>query len=407
MGSKLSSSITAKNGWLYVKTIALKPEEAKFIRTPFIEDQEPKQYRALTLEAAGVDYSKDTYSEGAAKLYASPLHAHIARCADEAKRLGMKRKVPPVKYSESDKCVIEELIDTYNNERIIAKLPESGVFFLGDRMAYSSNQAPENIILGNKNNTHIFSVFSELSDATMFFRSIMYNIKHNKIEEKLWKKREAELKAKLEDSSIDEVTREKYLRQLDEKCGQTVLISPSSADLGYLCEADKYVDSRVAQFYDEKTSVQSVIEWSEKLMESRKKKCESLRSEEEKAAIKNPVWIICIGWDKKKGMGVDPDATLRTKMNTIFNLCGEFGIHFIFICTGLGRINESVFSNFNFKIAGRIDADSSLLLLKSKIAAKSEPKNGWMYLNNKGENVRLKIYASQSDRKIASDEIVL
>lgn len=397
MGSKLSSSITAKNGWLYVKTVSLKPEEAKFIKTPFIEDKEKDEYQSLTLEAANVDYSRDSYIEAADKLHASPLHAHIARLADEAKKRGMLRKIPPVKYSESDECKFEYLENAFKNKAIIAKLPKFGVFFLGDRMAYSANQAPENVILGAKNNTHIFSVFNDNQDPPKFFKSLMYNIKHNTIEKEIIEERKAMLESRLKSCTSDE-ERASIENQLKDVKGQTILIHASSNDLGYVMEADLYLDERLAHFYDEKVKPIEILNWVEKVMESRR------ANPKEK---ERPIWVFCLGWDKAQGVGVDPDHMMRGKMTSILSLCGELNIHFIFICSSLGKITEAVFSTCNILIAGRVDSDTSIMLMKSKIANKTEPKNGWMYIRRDGKCTRVKIYQSEITREIAADEIYI
>lgn len=397
MGSKLSSSITAKNGWLYIKTVSLKPEDAKFCRTPFIQNDIDKQFRSLTLESAGVDYTKDDYLEGCKKLHGSVLHEHIARTCVEAKKRGMLHKNPPVTYNEKDECKFSFLEDVYKNEAIIAKLPKYGVFFMGDRMAYSENQAPENVILTAKNNSHIFAVFNDDNDIPMFFKTIVYNIKHNKIEQEIINERTAQFKAMLEEAESPEETHA-ILKKLENVQGQTILYHAANMDMGYICEVDKYLDDRTKQFYSEKSTYKDVFDWVNNVMESRKEHPEQKE---------RPLWVICIGWDKLRGVGVDMDTMYRAKLISTLALCGELNIHFIWICTGLGKISEPIFSNFNVLVAGRVDSDTSVMLLKSKVAAKTEPANGWMYIKKDGVTNRVKIYQSEITREIAKEEIIL
>lgn len=369
MGSKLSGLITAKNGWLYVKTVSIKPENAVFIKTPFIQDQEDKKYLDLTREAAGV-VDTDDYITAAEKMHASPLHMHIAKCAQEALKRGMARTEPPVKYSESDECKFQYLVDFWNNKEAVKKFPKSGIFFMGDRMAYSTNQAPENIILGAKNNTHMFCLFEKIVDIPNFYKSIIYNIKHNRIEEELIKERGK---------------------------GQTIAVHTANEDLGYLCYAEEDMSPACKSLYDIHVQAKDVIDWATKLFNYRK----------EHGVKDTPVWIICLDWNKAKGVGVDPDAMLKSRMDSLLNTCGEYNIHFIWICSGQGKIAAATLAPFGIRIGGSMSTDASLFLLGSRLANKNEPKNGWMYIQQAGEATRVKIYQSKFDRKVESDKIVL
>ena len=158
INSTRASDIKEPYGYLIVKSLEMKtPEEQKRYKTPFLADK-----------------------PGSGKETSSELFDNIKYLNDLAIERGFPER-DVITYEEATKHPIQELIDTYKNPLIAEKLPDSGVFFLGNRMAYNENRAPDNIIIGAKNNSNIMSVCGDYNDYVLWFNQLMCNIQNNKV----------------------------------------------------------------------------------------------------------------------------------------------------------------------------------------------------------------------------------
>lgn len=338
LGTKRASEIKEPNGYLIVRSVEMTKEQQKRYRTPFLPDSDKPGKP-------------------------SELRKHIKRAYDRACALPDFKFRDVITYEEATKHTIEELESYYKEDFVQAGLPENGgLFFLGQRMAYSENRAPMNVILSAQNNKHIYSVFEDMTDAVNFFNSVMANIRCNKGE-------------------------------------YNVFINSQIRDLHYVCEIDKCADPDLLALSDEKTDIYTVKAWVTEL----------LRLRIENNAKSTPMYVILLGWDKAQGFGVDADTVYRSEFVSLLQTCGEYHIHFIFISMGRGSVNQTVFDACQVKIAGRCDENASYALLNNKMACKvfDSMKNGYMYVSNRGEITRVKIYQSKIERTIASDEFVV
>ena len=340
IGSTRAAEIKEKNGYLIVKSLEMKtPEEQKRYKTPFLCDD----------ENSGVE----TMSE---------LFDNMRYLYNKAKEDGFKER-EVISYEESTKHPIAELVAEYNDPVIKAKLPKSGVFFLGNRMAYSQNKAPDNIIITAKNNTNIMSCCSDYKDFVMWFNQLMCNIEHN------------------------------------EESG-TVIINSQVEDLAYITDASKYITMDAHKYLlDEKITCKMIVDWLYKLLDARKAK-------EKKDT---PVWVFLLGWDKGSGFGVEPDMSLRSRMNVFLQTCGEYHIHVIFINTGMTGIAASTIGACQYTVAAKCSLDDSNALLGNKQASINYEgmPTGWIFSKHDGVISRDKLYISEMTKEIASTEIVI
>lgn len=326
-----ASDIKEKFGFLIVKATGIADEDQPRYRTPFIADD--------------------------------VLRDHIKNMALLAEEQGIPKK-DVITYEEATKHPIKELEDLYKDENLRKKLPDSGVFFLGNRMAYSANKAPDNIILIPKNNENIMSVCSDYSDLVLWFKQLMCNIQNNK------------------------------------EAG-TVIIQSQIADLSYLTDAEKYITfpEKHGKLLSEKYSCEEMVNWLGQLLETRK-----ASNKKDK-----PIYVILLGWDKGIKFGVDTDYGLRNNMNIILQTCGEFNIHVIFINTSMNGISAATVSACKYLIAAKCSVDDSMNLIGTKQAGINyEGMNkGWIFSSHDGVITRDKLYISEIEREIASNEIVL
>ncbi len=339
IGTKRAAEIKEKNGYLIVQSQEMKTaEDQKRYKTPFLCDDE--------------NSGKDTMSE---------LFDNIRYLYNLAKERGFKER-DVISYEEATKHPIEQLDDWYKNPLVMSKLPDSGVFFIGPRMAYSPNRAPENIILGNKNNTHIMACFPDMTDYVFFFNTIVRNIKNNKVP-------------------------------------GTTIINSQVADLSYICDAESYITNEEQKpLLSEKVSCDEFYKWLKGLYDYRKAN-----------EIKDkPVWIILMGWDKGKGYGVDTDPSLRNNLNILLQTMGELNMHIIFLMSGMSGIARSTVEACKYRMCGKADGDASSTLLGTNQAAKSyEMEKGWLFMWNDNKVSRDKLYISNITREIQSDTIVI
>lgn len=338
LGTKHASDIQEQNGFLIVRSVGMTKEQYRRYRTPFLPDSDKPGKP-------------------------SELRKHIKRAYERAKALDDFKFRDVITYEEATKHPIQELVDYYQTDVVQAGLPETGgLFFVGNRMAYSENRAPMNVRLSAQNNRHIISVFEDLNDLVNFYKCIMANIRCNK-GNAMW------------------------------------LINSQIRDLHYLCGVDEDADPNLYGLSDEKASIYEIKTWVDELLKRR------IAAN----AKSKPMYIILLGWDKAQGFGVDADTVFRTEFNTLLQTCGEYHIHFIFILNGKGAINQTIFDSCYVKICGRCDENASYATLNNKQGCKvfDTMKNGYMYVNVRNEITRVKLYISPSDRKIEEDEFIV
>lgn len=340
IGSTRAAEIREKNGYLIVKSQEMKTaEDQKKYKTPFLCDDE----------------NSGTYTS-------SEMFDNVRYLYNLGVERGYKDR-DVITYDEKTRHYIEELEAVYEDEVIQSKLPNSGVFFLGNRMAYSVNKAPDNIILTAKNNTHIMSCFSDYSDYVFFFNELMFNIQHNKVP-------------------------------------GTVIINSQVADLAYITDAESYVTKDVhKKLLSEKNSPKEIIDWMYQLYNRRK----------ETNNKETPVWIFLLGWEKGPGFAVDMDVSLRSRMNNLLAVCGEFNIHIIFIMTSMTGISASTVGACAYTIAGKCSLEDSQSLIGTKQASvyyEAIP-TGWIFSKHDGLITRDKLYRSPIKHELQESSIVV
>ena len=340
IGSKKAAEIREKNGYLIVQSQEMKtPEDQKKYKTPFLSDDPGS---GVVTESELFDNIRDLYTRA------------------------VEQKIPQknvISYEEKTTHPIAELVALYDTLDKDGRRPESGVFFLGNRMAYSTNKAPDNIILTAANNTNIMSCFSDTTDFVQFFKSLVVNIQNN-------------------------------------KNPGTIIINSQVADLAYLADAESVVTypEKHGRLVSEKVSCVEMIKWIDGLCTARK----------EKGVKDSPIWIFLLGWDKGKGFAIEPDGVMRSKLIALMQTAGEMNVHFIFINSSMTGVNAATINACKHRIAGKCSLDDSTALLGSKQASISyEIATGWMFSWNSGVITRDKIYVSPIDREIAASEIVL
>ena len=331
LGTTKASDIKEKFGFLIVKATGISNEDQPRYKTPFIPDDE--------------------------------LREHIKKMALLAEERHMPKK-DVITYEEVTKHPIEQLIDVYKNEETRKKLPDYGVFFLGNRMAYSANKAPDNIVLTSQNNTNIMSVCSDYTDFVMFYQELICNIKNNKVP-------------------------------------GTIVINTQVHDLGYLCDIDNTITfpEKHKHLLYENTKPKDMVAWLEKLLAARKSNGKK----------DTPIWVFLLGWEKGTGFGVEADLTLRTKINNFLQTCGEENIHIIFMCTTMMGIPFATINACKYRIAAKCSTDDSMNLIGTKQAGLNYDgmKTGWIFSWHDSNITRDKLYISKCEREITSNEIVL
>lgn len=286
----------------------------------------------------------------------SQVEKAICTIYDEAQKIGFKQS-RVITYNEKDTHKIEEITEFYKkNESRSNELGD--LFILGESMTYTQSIAPQHLKLTPKNNNHIFSVFSNYEDLINFYKTIFYNIK----------------------CAVS-------------KCD--FIANSQVADLHYLCELDKDLPEDLQSISTEKTSIKDFVKFVQDIYDARV----------QSNTKDTPLYVICIGWDKATGFGVDKDSMLMSKTQVLLQKCAEYHIHFIFICSAVGAISSQLISACAYKICGKTGEDESLAVIKTRQAYKTEMKQGFFYLLDNGETTRGKIYQYPATREVASDKL--
>lgn len=331
LGTPYAGNIREKFGFLYVRSIDdPKKELQNRYKTPFQTNDELKR--------------------------------HIKDMDEESKKRGFK-KPPVIEYDEQTKHSVNEIDELYlsiDNQIKEGKYPESGTVFLGRRMVYSKNLAPENMIIIPEPSGNIISAFMNQNDLINWFLSLQRNI-------------------------------DKW------KSPKSIIYNSQSDDLHYLCYLDKLVPKQLEKFSTRKTTPQEIYEMADKML---KKRVDN--------NIKDiPIIFICFGWANTVGFGVDPDYKLIDKLSTLLQMCGEYHIHFIFIDTKRNDISTSIIKACNYRICGKVDDKTAMAYCDTDLPSKStELKDGYAFLYRKNELSKFKIYQSKLDREVQSSEIV-
>lgn len=339
LGSKLASEIKQKNGYLYVRSYDSKSLDAlKRYRTPYLCDEPPTEKEPNKVDE---------------------LAAHIVQMAHLAEEWKLPKK-DVITYEESVKHYVTD-IDAFFEKN--ASSIVQGFFLLGERMTYSSNRAPENVILTAENNQHIFAAFTDIADLVNFYKAMK--------------------------------------RCIDLQPGEKeVMYNSQVKDLHYLCELDKDVPEVQATLSTEKTDISILII-------SVYKAIYDGRVQNNKKDV--PLYIFLIGWDKALGFGIDKDTSLVGDFATLLQICGEYNMHFIFICSGVGQIGANIINACRYRICGKVDESASYKILDTKQGCKNfeSMKNGYLFINRGGIITRAKIYQSKLEREIKATELVL
>lgn len=339
--STRASDIREKNGYLIVQSQEMKTaEDQKRFKTPFLCDDE--------------NSGKETSSE---------LFDNIRMLYNMAKERGFKER-DVIAYEEATKHPIQQMIDLYKENENNTSFPKQGLFFLGNRMAYSANRAPDNIIMAARNNENIMSCFNDYNDLVLFFNQIVTNIGCN-------------------------------------KNPGSIIINSQIDDLTYITKADEYVthEKHKRLLGAKENNCASVIKWLRQLVTYRK----------ENNKKEDAIWIILLGWDKGQGFAVEPDMSTPGEMNALLQTCGEVNMHVIFICTSMMGIRIGTVSACRYCIAGKCSLDDSTSLIGTKQASLNYEgmPTGWIFSKHDGVITRDKLYISKIDREIAAGEVRL
>ena len=333
LGNSNSSDIRDKFGYLYVRDFAHIEKESQIrYKTPYFPSDDM-------------------------------LYEHIKAMSDRAKAEGCAPNPKDViTYREDTVHPIEELEEFYktNADKIPA---DSGVFFLGMRMAYSPNKAPDNFILGAKNNTNIVALAPEYNDFVLLFKDFMTNIRLNRVQ-------------------------------------GTIIINSQVKDLAYITDAESYITRKDVHvpWLSEKVSCKQFISDIEKIYQGRVAKGKK----------DTPVWVFLLGWDKGGGFGVDTDISLRQKIITLLQTAGEYNIHFIFMATGQGGFAQGILGACQYTMACHCSVDESMTIIGSKQAGNNYTmKNGWVFSKHDGIITRDKLWKAPIEREIAVSEVVI
>lgn len=329
MGSNLSGLIRDKYGMLYVRSAT--QAGLKLFKTPGLPDGE--------------------------------MYDFIKKMSDKAEDIGFKRDVI-ITYNEEDSYTLSDLDNLYRKiDKSDSTLRSSlnNTIFLGERMTYSENRAPENLMLGCVANTHIFSVFSNQDDLVWFFNSYIQNVKNH--------------------------------------TGDDILFYNSQVkDYAHICCFDELVDEKNAPLAYEETSIVELTKFLKQLYKMRKDANSKTR----------PMHIIILGIEKALGVGIEKDTDVYSPLCSLLEVCAEYNMHFIFIGLDARNIPARLIEACSYKIAGKTDQDSSYALMGSKIASLPiKLKNGYMCISKEENISKCKIYKSEIKRSIAKRELIL
>ena len=336
LGSDNAGTIKYSFGFLYATATGIDVENQPFIKTPYL---------------AGY--------EGPEKV--GDVATLIDNLHDKMQTIPYFEPYDVISYLEVTKHPVEQIRSFFDEYEEV--LPDEGVILTGAPMVYTTNKAPNNFVMGRKNNTHILSCFSDMNDFVLFFKQLVESIKCNKTE-------------------------------------STIIINSQVQDLTYVCECEQYVDDKYLGLLDKTMNCMMIVKFLEDLYAMRKD-----RPGEECS----PVYLFLLGWDKGTGICIDPDSELRMRFTNTLQVCGEKNIHVILICQSMMGVSQSIINACKYKLAGFCTEDDSTTLLGKRHASKNFEgmPRGWVYSMIDSELVKSKLYISPINRTIAKDKVII
>ena len=350
----LRCSLTVSNDILGNKAAGMIKEANGFLYVRSYDNDfanDPPRYRTPFIND---ERPKDERGNETGEL--SEVEKAICNIYDEAQKIGFKQE-RVITYSEDTIHNIEEIDMFYEKYKSKANELED-LFLLGESMTYTKSVAPQHVKLTSKNNNHIFSVFNNYDDLVNFYKTIIRNI-----------------------------------RLSTKECD--FIVNAQVADLHYLCEVDKDLEEDLLPLSNEKLSALAFISFVKQIYDKRV----------ESELKDRPMYIICVGWDKADGIGVNKNMVIMQQLQSLLQVCAEYHIHFIFICTGIGAISLGVRDACLIKVCGKATEDDSMGLLGTKQAYKSDMKSGFFYMSQAGEVVRAKVYQYEKTRQIKLEKL--
>ena len=357
----LQGALNADTQKQFSMRIALRCEEdvsSEVLGSPVAGRDMPK-FGQLYIRATGIpkdDLPRITTPFISAEGEIPPL---VAELADLAEQKHMPKK-QVITYIESDKYNISVLEDHYKQIKEMGKLPaDAELFLIGERMAYSENKVPDNIFVARRNDENFLCVASDYTDFIYLFNTFIANLHCS-------------------------------------PNNPTIVCNSQVEDLAYVVHAEDVITKpEFKAFLD--APIDAMIKWIQGVLQK--------RAETKKT---DPLWIFLLGWDKGRGIGVDPDLTCRNGIASILKTGGTLGVHIVIMNTTSGGMATNIIAGCKYKFACKCSQDDSMNILSSKIASKEyDMKTGWVFLQRDGEMTRDKLYISEIDREVAPKELVL
>lgn len=418
LGCSLAGDITQRNGLLYVANLEKKGPDAVLHSTPFINDSdkeidtedekafnnylEKNGYTPTSPEVVNntfvdekLDDEGNVISSKKVILQPSELRLIIKECADAAKQHPEWRKHTVISYEEDHKHPIKEIGQFYEDNKDNPVIPDSGLILIGPYMKYSSNNAPDNFILGAGDKEHIFSLFNTQVDLVSFYTTIIENRKG-------WRN-PGRLFINCQDENLISLLK-------PEEDVPDEIMYPTDADGNRLKNPDG-TDVEVKMQYTpmispKNYSVSAMIEFIQKQFNDRK----ALREEYEREGKKfTPSYFLLIGWDKSVDFGLSPNVMLIKPFADAMELMGELDMHVIFICTTSAKIKSNITGACKHFVVGKCSSDDSFTTLNSKIASVSTSlDNGYCFHLTKGNPIsKDKLYQCNARGSVRQTSIVL
>lgn len=326
--------------------------------TPYAAENLPR-FGGLYVSATGIkkENQPKTATPG---IGTDVIHESTKQLAERAIAEGIK-PYDLITYEESTKHPIEELEGLFADLRESGKLTNDALIVFGERMAYSENRAPDNVIVGKKNNENFMCCFSDYNDYVLFFNQMMVSLRNQKEE-------------------------------------PTIIINSQVEDLSYITDAESFISDKEKHRQYLYHTCYSMTSWIKKVMESRAQSGKT-----------SPIWIFLLGWDKGVGFGVDMDFNVKAGMTAILQTAGAYNIHIVMMNISMTGIPLAVVAACKYRVAGACTVDDSTALIGTRQAGLSYEgmKNGWIFVNNAGVVTRDKLYISAIEREIAASTLVL
>lgn len=316
------------------------------------------QFGFLYVSATGI--KKDAQPK-----FATPF-ATKGQITEQINHLAVKareRNIPAyelITYEEATKHDISELRTMFEFLDEKGVLKDDNLFIFGPRMSYNPNKVPDNTIIARKPGENMICCYSDYTDYVQFFNIILANAECNKVK-------------------------------------PTIIINSQVEDLTYITCAEEKFTSPEKHSKLLRNSIADMVKWLEELNKVKKERNNS-----------NPVWLILLGWDKGRGLGIDPDISLRNKFVNIMQQCGSQNIHIFMLNTSMNGMSMNLMSAMKYTVAGKCTVDDSMMLLGTKQAGLPyDMKTGWLFRKYDGVIQRDKMYVSPVEREIAASEIVV